>query len=163
MKKIAFVGKEQNKIFKAAVLKFISSRGIEYEDVSYDIIHKDVYADYVIVNSHINTLNSKINCRYCFINMDSIYQEKISINGNLITYGFGNKNTITISSVENENEGFVYCIQRFLVCSNSNIVEPQEIPIEVAFDTEEQLYSYMVAITISLIEKVDSKKIFNKE
>ena len=49
---------------------------------------------------------------YCLINMDKCYQNNITIYGNVIAYGFGSKNTVTVSSVEDEKTDFVYCLQR---------------------------------------------------
>ncbi|MCY6370576.1 hypothetical protein [Clostridium ganghwense] len=163
MKTIAFVGQNNDKVFKSNVLGFIEALGIKYRDISKDIPYNEKYSDYIIMNSCINISAVTLNCGYCLANMDTLLGNKISINGNLITYGFGSKNTVTISSVKDENDGFVYCLQRYIHINDLQGVEPQEIPIEIEFEEEEELYSYMVAITISLIEGINNKKRIEKK
>jgi len=74
----------------------------------------------------------------------------------------GNKNTITLSSLEQENIGIVYCIQRYISIYNENIIEPQEIPLNIYYEDESYIYAYMVIITIALIQGVHISNIKSK-
>lgn len=162
MKTIAFVGENNDKVFKSNLLGFAEALGVKYKDISRDVLYNGKYSDYIIINSRVDIKSITLNCGYCLANMDSLFENNISIHGNLITYGFGAKNTVTISSVENENEGFVYCLQRYIHVINSKEIEPQELPIEIEFKQQKELYSYMTAITIGLIENVNIKKVIEK-
>ncbi|MFL0194570.1 hypothetical protein ACJDU8_03125 [Clostridium sp. WILCCON 0269] len=122
--------------------------------------------EYILLNS-INEQFKILNSGYCFVNMDLISGEKsnVDICGYIITYGLGSKNTVTISSLD-YNSGFVYCLQRDIMCRGRKIVESQEIPVNIILKDIEQLYASMIAITIGLMEgKYDNdlfkNKIFN--
>ncbi|WMJ81082.1 hypothetical protein RBU49_02170 [Clostridium sp. MB40-C1] len=162
MKTIAFIGEDKIRNFKSNVLEFVNSYSNNYKEVTNEHISSKGYADYIVMNSNSDSDIGVLKCKYCLANMDKLFQNNICIYGNLITYGFGNKSTITVSSVENENEGFVYCLQRYINMDCSHNVEPQEIPICLKFEDEEELYCYMVAITILLIENVGDEKFFEK-
>ncbi|MCY6356417.1 hypothetical protein [Clostridium sp. ZS2-4] len=161
MKTIAFVGENNDKVFKSNLLDLVGDLGLEYKDISRDVLYDEKYSDYIIINSYVDTKSIRLNCGYCLANMDNLFKNHISIHGNLITYGFGAKNTVTISSVENEE--FVYCLQRCINISNSQGIEPQEIPVAIEFQQQKELYLYMTAITICLIENVNIKKVIEKK
>ena len=71
--------------------------------------------------------------------------------------GLAEKIQLQYPVLQIENEGFLYCIQRYLNINALGILGPEEIPIDVEFSMEEELYAYMVAITIALIEGNGSK------
>lgn len=48
-------------------------------------------------------------------------------NSNIITFGFNPKSTVTASSLENDEA--LICIQRNILDSNNNVLEPQEIKV----------------------------------
>lgn len=118
--------------------------------------------EYIVLNS-INKACKILNSSYCFINMDVINREKsnVDICGYIITYGLGNKNTVTISSLD-YNSGFVYCLQRDIMC-RGKIVEAQEIPINVILNDIEELYAYMIFITIVLMENSYDNVLLNNK
>jgi hypothetical protein len=119
--------------------------------------------DYVILNS--SKKEQKVidlKADYCFANMDNRLEGNINIYGNMITYGFGAKNTVTVSSLEDNNEGFVYCLQRYLSCKLEGALEPQEIPISLKFENDGELYAATIAITIALLEGSNCKDIEKK-
>lgn len=122
---------------------------------------RDEYLDYIIINSP-TYKSDQLSAEYCLVNMDNDYNKGMSLCGAMITYGFGNKNTITISSVGDSNQGFVFCLQRYLKLNSSYTLEPQEIPIHLQFDNDIELYAFMAAITIGLIEGKDSSLIQKK-
>jgi hypothetical protein len=124
---------------------------------------KNTQPDYVVLNSsnkEVKELNLKAD--YCFANMDNSFSGNINIFGNMITYGFGIKNTVTISSVEENNEGFVLCIQRYLSLGLEEALVPQEIPVSLKFNNDTELYAAMAAITIALLEGMSSSYIEKK-
>lgn len=154
---IAILGEKDEKIFKLKLLSIMTQLGFEYINIS-SRLKNDLY-DYVILNSTTLIRNKEIRCNQYLVNMDKVIENKNLISGNLITYGYGFKNTITISSFEEENLGFVYCAQRFIKANANRLLGPQEIPIMVHIDSEESLYIYMVAITVALIEGMNSEEI----
>lgn len=111
--------------------------------------------DYAVLNSSKRLNTKSLAAEYCFANMDSSLKENINIYGSIITYGFGIKNTVTLSSIEENNGGFVYCLQRYLGLKNEKILEPQEIPVALKYNDDTELYAAMVAITIGLLEGLD--------
>lgn len=156
MKIISFIGQNHDENFESNVLKYIRNYNITNNNALIKENNK-VYSEYIVINSCENYDAVPLECNFCLANMDKLSNNEIYVKGNLITYGFGNKNTVTISSVEDENQGFVYCLQRYINSSSLIKIEPQEIPVKIKFKKEEELYSYMVAITISLIENTYNK------
>ena len=123
-------------------------------NISYNIFINDEdakKADYIVLNS-INEEFKILNSEYCFVNMDLINGQKsnLDIFGYIVTYGLGRKNTVTISSL-NYSSGFVYCLQRDIMC-RGKVVEAQEIPINIVLKDIEELYASMIAITMALME-----------
>lgn len=130
--------------------------------VSYNIFINDgdtKKVEYVILNS-IDEEFKILNSEYCFVNMDLINGQKsnVDICGYIITYGLGSKNTVTISSL-NYNSGFVYCLQRDIMC-RGKVVEAQEIPVNIALKDIEELYASMIAITMGLMESSCNNSLF---
>lgn len=108
--------------------------------------------DYLILNKHGDNDFICLQGNYCFINMDESFKKEINVSGSVITYGLGGKNTVTVSSIKEDNSGFVYCLQRYLKLDFEKILEPQEIPIIMHFENSKELYASMVGITMGLIE-----------
>ena len=161
MKTIAVFGNEDNN-FMLSVTRVLNLLGINFNLVTEESITSEKYFDYIILFSNASLLKASLNCGYCFIGMDETQGDSIDVYGNIIAFGFGNKNTVTISSVENENDGFVYCLQRYLNINAFRMLEPQEIPLNLEFYSEFELYIYMICITIALIEGVDSAAVEEK-
>ncbi|MBC8060761.1 MAG: hypothetical protein H7Y18_08855 [Clostridiaceae bacterium] len=160
MVNIAILGEKDEMTFKLKLISIMKQLGLDYINLSSKL-NRDLY-NYVILNSTVLIKSKEVKCNHYLVNMDKVIQNKNLVEGNLITYGYGFKNTITISSFEKEGSGFVYCIQRFINVNSFRVLEPQEIPILVHIDNEDYLYMYMVAITIALIEGMDSKQVRNK-
>jgi len=154
MKKIAIIG--GSKTFHSYLLKIFKLTDVEAKFFTKYAVKNEKQYDYVIFDSSSNIKDVSINGSYCFINMDLIdlKNNNINIYGNLITYGLGGKNTVTVSSME-DNNSFVYCLQRDLNHNSLGILEPEEIPVNMAFNNEQEIYAAMVAVTISLIEGKD--------
>lgn len=154
MKKIAIIG--GSKAFHSYLLKIFKLTDVEAKFFTKYAVKNENYYDYVIFDSSSNIKDVLINGSYCFINMDLINfkNNNINIYGNLITYGLGGKNTVTVSSME-DNNSFVYCLQREVNHSDLGVFEPEEIPINMTFSSDEEIYAAMVGITISLLEGKD--------
>ncbi len=151
MKSLAIIGGSKN--FDEYLLKTLKTLGVEIKLFTKLMIKKEEYYDYVVFNFNDNIRNLVLNSSYCFMNMDLIgnTNTNITVYGNIITYGLGIKNTVTVSSIENENS-FVYCLQRDVNHNVLGMLEPEELPINMGFNNDDQLYALMVAITMSLIE-----------
>lgn len=155
MKKIAIIG--DSKTFHSYLLNIFKLTGVEAEFFTKYAVKNEKQYDYVIFESTSNIKDILINGSYCLINMDLINfknNNNINIYGNLITYGLGGKNTVTVSSME-DNNSFVYCLQRDVNHNALGIIEPEEIPVNMTFGNDQELYAAMVGITISLIEGKD--------
>lgn len=152
MSTIAIIG--GNKNFYGYLLKILKAANVKLELLRKCKVNNESCYDYIVINS--NTMNKDVvlQSKYCFINMDFIgnINNNIKIHGNIITYGLGSKNTVTISSIMDKNS-FVYCLQRDVSYNKASVLEPEEIPIKMGFSDDEELYAAMVAITITLLEK----------
>lgn len=124
---------------------------IEYKEMSQNFTY-----DYIIVNNMSET-TEELKGNYILVNMD-MEIDNILFRGNLITYGLGNKNTVTLSSMAEDKGSFVYCVQRYI----TEDVVPGEIPITKSFKDNYELYAFMVSITVGLIEGVNIEKIYKK-
>jgi len=166
MKNLTIISGIEEEKLKKYILEVLDILEIHYKFLFLDELTEYSKLDYIILNSNKKLKFSNLKCNYCFINMDNNYKENLNIYGNIITYGFGNKNTVTLSSVEDNNLGFVYCLQRYLDLKEDYILEPQEIPIHFEYINDIHLYSLMVSVTIALIEGLKAedieKKLFKK-
>lgn len=108
--------------------------------------------EYIIVNGEQEEGYSIENGGFCFINMDNYRGKGLNIYGNIVTYGLGSKNTVTVSSGGVEEYRFVYCLQRFINKNALGTLEPREIIVERKFQSENELYAALVGITIALLE-----------
>lgn len=147
MKKICIYSKNKN--FVEHVYNMIKILNLNLDLSSENSITN---SQYIVIDRDIDFKCNSIECEYCFINMDLFKNKNIDIKGIVVTYGLGNKNTITLSSLEQESIGIVYCVQRYINTCNKNIIEPQEIPLNIYYRDESYLYAYMVIITIALIQ-----------
>lgn len=101
-------------------------------------------------------------CKYCFLNMDIKIHTKVKILGDVITFGLGNKNTVTVSSIEDDDLGFVYCLQRTLNGKFSREIHPQEIPMQIQVKDDYELYANIINITIALLEGMEGEDVLKK-
>ena len=151
-----------NKDFNVTLSKTLKLLDFNTNKENCNLKNISKYYDYVIINDAKRKLKGEINCRYCFINMDTAKNSSLHINGSTITYGFGSKNTLTISSLDDVYEGFVYCLQRFIKVNEKLSLEPQEIPVSICYKNEEELYAMLVCISIRMIQGVGSEGIEDK-
>lgn len=162
MRRIVIMGENTNLIY--IIKKELLQLNIEYELV--DLKDTEIVVDYVIINEQTNYDLKNIKGLYYLVNMDSKFKNNLNISGNVITYGLGSKNTVTLSSAERDERYLVYCLQRYMKNMCENTVEPCELPIKRSFNNNNELYGYMIVVTIALLENVDIRSlnfIFNNE
>lgn len=81
----------------------------------------------IILNLDLNESINKINCN------------------NIISFGYGSKCDITVSSVENDQ--ILICIQHTIKSIFDRIIEPQEIKVDVKSDMN--VYNIMIIIALT--------------
>lgn len=155
MRRIAIIGENTNLIY--IIKKELLQLNVKYELV--DLKDTEIAVDYVIINEDTNYNLKNIKSLYYLVNMDSKFKNNLNISGNLITYGFGGKNTVTLSSAERDEKYLVYCLQRYIKNMCENTVEPCELPIKRSFNNNNELYGYMIVATIALLENVDIREL----
>lgn len=143
-----------SKEFTTTLQNVLNVNNLNIEVFPYSV--EKVY-DYTVMDGITKEDNIILNSSYCFVNMDNIHKN-INIYGNIVTYGLGSKNTVTISSIEKDNDTFVYCLQRTLYNNSFGIILPKELPIAMHFKNNNELYASMVGVTICLIEGVDMQR-----
>lgn len=154
MKTIAIIG--GSKAFYSYLAEVLRLLDVELKFFNECTVKNETYYDYIVFNSSVNIGDMLINGSYCFVNMELINYKNNSINiyGSLITYGLGSKNTVTVSSME-DNNSFVYCLQRDVNYNALGKLESQELPVTMKFSGDDEIYAAMVGITIGLIEGKD--------
>lgn len=68
------------------------------------------------------------NTNYLLLDDNINLQIKLENNINVITFGFKNKSTVTVSSVQDDE--IIICIQRSIYTMNNKRIEPMEIIVE---------------------------------
>ena len=106
----------------------------------------------------IDKLNSIINYSHkiktLLLNTDDINWKRIlNINESyLITYGLGNKATVTASSIEcSKNIRLCYCLQRALTNYKNEIIMPMEVPLKLNVIGQYNVYNGLAAVTAALV------------
>ena len=86
--------------------------------------------------------------KYIILNSDIPIDLELMDNLNLtvITYGFNNKATFTVSSIEENN--IIICLQRIIYNKNNEVVEPQEFKLEVPENVEKHIAIFVYIINI---------------
>lgn len=135
------------------------------QDIFFDLlihchISEGSYENTVEGLDKINLIaNSGNNAKTLILNTDDIRWKDIIVdleNTYLITYGLGNKATVTASSIElNREIKFCYCLQRSLTCFNDKIIEPMELPVVINAFGQYNVYNSIAAITVALICGID--------
>lgn len=92
------------------------------------------------------------NAKYVILNTDIQINLNILDDLNLIviTYGFNNKSTFTVSSIGENN--MIICLQRIIYDKNNTIIEPQEYKLEIPKNVERH-----IIIAICIIKKIYSE------
>lgn len=118
-RKLANIVPEENIIF-ITEKNILNIKNIKFESLLIDTkINNTVELRKIISNSKYIVLNSDIE-----MNLDAIK----NLNLVVITYGFNNKSTFTVSSIEENN--IIICLQRIIFNKKGNEIEPQEYEIK---------------------------------
>ena len=115
----------------------LNIKNIKFESLLNDSkINNTTELRKIISNSKYIILNSDIE-----MNLDAIKNLDLVV----ITYGFNNKSTFTVSSIE-END-IIICLQRIIFNKKGNEIEPQEYELKIDKDIDKY-----TAIAIEIIK-----------
>lgn len=141
----------------------------ELESINFNIlihchISEDSYENSEEGKNKINSIiSSSMGIKAIILNTDDANWKDIVIdieNTYLITYGLGNKATVTASSIECSRDiRFCYCLQRSLTNFKNTIVEPMETPFLVKALGQYNVYNSLAAITAALVYGIDIDRI----
>ena len=110
-------------------------------------------------------LSSSPGVKTIILNTDDSNWKRIIIdieNTYLITYGLGNKATVTASSIEcGKDVRFCYCLQREIRNKYNTIIVPMEIPFVIKTYGQYNVYNGLAVITVSLIYGIEVNKIIS--
>lgn len=140
-----YIKNELEKIIPPENLIFINEKNINNM--------KNIIFETVLIDEKINNIIElrKIvsKSKYVILNSDFEINKKIfeNLNLNVITYGFNNKGTFTVSSIE-ENE-IIICLQRIIFTKNGRKIEPQEY--EMKNDENIDKYTIMASKILSIL------------
>ena len=133
---IGIITNQKNELyFRKEVSKYVPVENIIFITAKNIYNVKNVKFETIIIDEKIN---NKIEIRkiisnstYLLLNADIEIDREIMDNLNLtvITYGFNNKSTFTVSSIEENN--MIICLQRVIFNKNGTKIEPQEYQIEI--------------------------------
>lgn len=166
---IGIVAKENdNNFIKNEIIKNAKTNKFEIINLNKKSIEnvKNIKFDVLVIHENIDGLlkSSKyledIVKRSCYVIINSDIKNNLllkNLSGNIITYGFNSKATITISSINEENT--MLCIQRTIQGVNKEFIEEQEVNIEIERNNVNKLYNVLVIFTILRIYGKILKKI----
>ena len=159
---IGIVTNHKNESYlKKELAKFMPLENIIFLNEKNICNMKNVKFETVIIDEKIRN-NKEIrkiisSSKYLLINVDIDIDKSIIDNLNLmaITYGFNNKSTFTISSIE-ENS-VIICLQRVIFDINGYEIEPQEYEVKIHENTDK--YAIIVIEILKIIYYKNNLKI----
>lgn len=159
---IGIITNQKNEIyFKKEVSKYVPVENIIFITAKNIYNVKNVKFETIIMDEKINNKIEirKIisNSKYLLLNADIEIDIEILENLNLtvISYGFNNKSTFTVSSIEENN--MIICLQRVIFNKNGYKIEPQEYQIK-----NQQNVDKYATIAIKVLKMIYSKNNENK-
>ena len=138
-----YIKKQLANIFPQETIMFITEKNIlNVKNIKFESLVIDAN-----IKNKIELRKIISNAKYIILNTDKkIDTEAIkNLNLTVITYGFNNKSTFTVSSIE-END-IIICLQRIIFNKRGIKIEPQEYALKVKENTD----NYMV-IAMKIIE-----------
>jgi UDP-N-acetylmuramoyl-L-alanyl-D-glutamate--2,6-diaminopimelate ligase len=137
-------------------LKNVNPDLIEFDILIHCHICENSYENSKEGTSRISSIiSSKKNVKTVILNTDDNNWKNLKIDlekSYLITYGLGNKATVTASSIEcGKNIKFCYCLQRALTSIYKEIIVPLEVPISMKAIGQYNVYNGLAAITAAHI------------
>lgn len=140
-----YIKKILNKKINISQTIFITDKNIEniknirFETIVIDSVVKDIKnLKFIISNAKCIILNSDL-----VINLELLD----NLNLVVISYGFNNKSTFTVSSVSDSN--IIICLQRIICDIFEEVYEPQEFEIEI--DENVDVYAVICSGIILII------------
>lgn len=111
---------------------------------------KNINFDAIILDRNLKGIKEILkNTKYLILNEDNVNTNNLEdLDLNVITYGFGNKCTVTASSIEEDE--MLICIQRTINNSKDAQIEPQEFRI-VRNEGQKNEYLNMALATIMFL------------
>ena len=159
---IGIITNQKNEIyFKKEVSKYVPVENILFITAKNIYNVKNVKFETIIMDEKINNKIEirKIisNSKYLLLNTDIEIDIEILDNLNLtvISYGFNNKSTFTVSSIEENN--MIICLQRVIFNKNGYKIEPQEYQIK----NQQNVDKYAI-IAVGVLKMIYSKNNENK-
>lgn len=159
---IGIITNQKNEIyFKKEVSKYVPVENIIFITAKNIYNVKNVKFETIIMDEKINNKIEirKIisNSKYLLLNADIEIDIEILENLNLtvISYGFNNKSTFTVSSIEENN--MIICLQRVIFNKNGYKIEPQEYQIK----NQQNVDKYAI-IAVGVLKMIYSKNNENK-
>ena len=154
---IGIITNQKNEIyFKKEVSKYVPVENIIFITAKNIYNVKNVKFETIIMDEKINNKIEirKIisNSKYLLLNTDIEIDIEILDNLNLtvISYGFNNKSTFTVSSIEENN--MIICLQRVIFNKNGYKIEPQEYQIK----NQQNVDKYAI-IAVGVLKMIYSK------
>lgn len=165
-----FIKKEVTKNAKCKKLEVlnINKKNIEnIKNIRFDVvvINDDIedffktskYLEDIIKKSKFLIVNSDMQEKENFLNMNKTIELAILKDSEIITYGLNQKATITMSSIKSEN--ILICVQKNFKNYYGKIVEEQEVNVEITKNNLKKISNTMAIFTILTIFGEKLKKI----
>lgn len=132
---------------KANELNFYVQIGLEFDIVIHNLLNNNYQNESII--------RELSDCKYYILNSDSESWMKLplgSLSGILLTYGFNTKATLTISSVNvNDDIKANICLQREIPSLWGKRIEPLEISIDINSNKKDYIYSLLATVALVLV------------
>ena len=142
-----YIRKKLSKILPEANIMFIrennisNMKNVQFETIVIDAnVKNKVELRKIVSNAKNIILNTDINMDTNIIN---------DLNLTIITYGFNNKATFTVSSMEEPN--IIICLQRIIFNKKGIKIEPQEYKIEI--DENIEKYAIIASQILTVMYK----------
>ena len=165
---IGIITNQKNELyFRKEISKYVPVENIIFitDKNIYNV--KNVKFETIIIDKKID---NKIEIRkiisnstYLLLNADIEIDVEImdDLNLTVITYGFNNKATFTVSSIEENN--MIICLQRVIFNKNGTKIEPQEYQLKSARDIDKYaVIAFEIFKIIYTKNNNESKKITKK-
>ena len=142
-----YIRKKLSKILPEANIMFITQNNItNMKNVQFETIVIDAN-----VKNKMELRKIVSNAKYIILNTDINMDTNIinDLNLTIITYGFNNKATFTVSSIEEQN--IIICLQRIIFNKKGIKIEPQEYKIEI--DENIEKYAIIASQILTVMYK----------
>lgn len=154
---IGIITNQKNEIYiKKELVNLLSEDNIIFFNDKNINYLKNIQFDTLLIDSNLKEKEKELrkvisNSKNIILNSDIEYNKKLIDNLNLmvITYGFNNKATFTVSSIDNNKA--IICLQRIIFNENNEKIEPSEY--EVKLDQNVDKYAIIGTEIINIMYK----------